>query len=972
MAKKKRPLATYIGLVVTALVIGSTVLISSVLYLSLSRRLTSEFKDRVRAEGAEIYLELKNQLNQLRNRLKELTLDNTIRVTLMLGVDYQLVERLNQLYGPNRGAHFFVVGQEGDKVFSAGDDPLADTPRVRRLLAAAPYEGNIERDRQGRFMVAYSRPIFRRTERLGAAACIQYFDEKKFFRRGRDGKKYGRLVVVEGGRAWDLFTGQPLEVEGWSAEAIEDKRPAHVSLGGVKGLAVANSQLPKLSYFVSLEELTQAKKGVFLLVLGLTVLVVAFSFAISLALSRKLARPLKELSAVALEIAKGRSETAVNAPRSNILEVEQLTSSLTTMLINLKKAEELKRYQELFEGVGDAVYIHDAAGDFIEANEVAHSRLGYSRSEFLAMNVFDVIPEAQHPVLRRVIDELLAEGGEGVFETELTAKDGRSIMTEVHARRITFRRRKVILNVVRDITARKRAEKELRDSENRYRATVQGIPDSVTITTLEDGRYIYVNDAFCRMSGYPREEVIGKSVLDLGLFVDPAVRDEIVRALKERGEVSDYEVQYRTRNGTVLDTLFAARPIHYADQDCLVAIVKDITAIKRTEEEKARLEVQLRQKQKMEAVGTLASGIAHDFNNILQAISGYVQLMLPKEGLDNPNLDYLGEIDRATERAATLVRQLLTFSRRVETELRPLDLNREVIQAVRMLERTIPKMIQLETNLAPELKAIKGDANQLEQVLMNLGTNARDAMPNGGRLSIETKNVVLQGPDCQTHLDLPPGEYVLLTVSDTGCGMDEETLQHIFEPFFTTKKVGDGTGLGLATVYGIVKGHGGSIHCSSQPGRGAVFQIYFPALEREDAPAIRRDSGPIKIPGGNETVLLVDDEPAVIRVAQDILETQGYQTITAGSGEEAVRIYRERGAEIDLVVLDLGMPGMGGQKCLERLLELDSRLKVIITSGYADGIQAKAVVEAGAREFLGKPYRLTDMLQKVRQVLDRD
>jgi len=373
----------------------------------------------------------------------------------------------------------------------------------------------------------------------------------------------------------------------------------------------------------------------------------------------------------------------------------------------------------------------------------------------------------------------------------------------------------------------------------------------------------------------------------------------------------------------------------------------------------------------MEAVGTLAGGVAHDFNNLLQAILGYTQMLLLDKEKDSPEFTRLAQIEKAAHRASALTQQLLTFSRKVESELRPLDLNNEVRQVQRILERTIPKMIDIELHLQEEPWTINADPVQMEQVMMNLGVNARDAMPEGGKLVFETENVVLDREYCSTHLGAKEGRYVLLSISDTGQGMDKKNVEHIFEPFYTTKEVGKGTGLGLAMVYGIVKNHGGYIMCYSEWEQGTTFKIYFPVIEAESQ-LEKRHAVEAELRGGNETILLVDDEESLREMGKEILERFGYRAITVPDGETAVNTYRERGERINLVILDLVMPGMGGKQCLEELLRLYPALKVIIASGYAVNGPTKEALDAGAKGFIRKPYELGQMLGAVREVLDRD
>ena len=395
----------------------------------------------------------------------------------------------------------------------------------------------------------------------------------------------------------------------------------------------------------------------------------------------------------------------------------------------------------------------------------------------------------------------------------------------------------------------------------------------------------------------------------------------------------------------------------------------EIAERRRADEERTRLQEQLKQAHKMEAIGTLAGGIAHDFNNILQAISGYTQLMLlgkDKNDLDHPKLEAVRE---ACHRAAQLVQQLLLFSRKVETESRPINLNREVDQARRILERTIPKMIGISVDLDENLRAVNADPVQMERILLNLGTNAADAMPEGGRLVFRTKNVVLDERFVQDHLGAAPGAFVLLTISDTGHGMDREVVEHIFEPFYSTKEVGKGTGLGLASVYGIVKSHNGYITCESRVGQGTSFKIYLPALLQEEdrapEPAVS-----LQPRGGHEVILVVDDDDSIRDVTSQILGEFGYRVLKASSGEQALEIYFNGRDRVDMVVLDIGMPGMGGHRCLQELMRKDKNAKVLVASGYTVDRRLKQTLEKGAAGYVGKPYQAAELLDKVRAVLD--
>ncbi|MFO7817060.1 MAG: response regulator [Thermodesulfobacteriota bacterium] len=382
-----------------------------------------------------------------------------------------------------------------------------------------------------------------------------------------------------------------------------------------------------------------------------------------------------------------------------------------------------------------------------------------------------------------------------------------------------------------------------------------------------------------------------------------------------------------------------------------------------------KLQTQLLQAQKMESVGILAGGVAHDFNNLLHVMRGNIELLTRDISNDPQGEDRLQSVTRSLDRAAKLVEQLLLFSRKADSNKILVDVNREVHEAVRMLERTIPKMISLELHFAPELGAISGDPVLIEQVLVNLTNNAVDAMPQGGRLIIETSSMEPDQGFAKRCPDAANRPHVLLSVADTGCGMDAATLEHVFDPFFTTKEVGRGTGLGLASVYGIVKGHGGDIQCYSEPGLGTTFRIYFPvANQAEETPRDVQSDTPVR--GGEETILVVDDEAEIRELTQEVLEGFGYKVLAVEDGEQAIKTYEEQEHQVHLILLDLNMPGMGGYKCLQELLKLNPAVKVVIASGYSASGQARESLSSGARGFVGKPYHMKELAETVRRVLD--
>ncbi|MFH1350135.1 MAG: PAS domain S-box protein [Pseudomonadota bacterium] len=515
---------------------------------------------------------------------------------------------------------------------------------------------------------------------------------------------------------------------------------------------------------------------------------------------------------------------------------------------------------------------------------------------------------------------------------------------------------------------------KLQESEKKYRELVENA-NSIILRMKIDGTITFFNEFAQKFFGYEENEIIGKNAQGTILPDRESSRhdlEELVTTLHQEPELQIVrETENVRRSGDPVWVAWTYKPIFDINGNFkeILCIGNDITELKMAAQEKKNLETQLMHAQRMEAVGTLAGGIAHDFNNILQAIYGYTQILLMTKDPSDPDFKNLEAIDRSAQRASELTKRLLIFSRKIETMLMPLDLNQEVVQISKMLERMIPKMIGIELNLAANLQTINADAGQIEQVIINLGINAKDAMPEEGKLVFQTKNVTLDEAYCKLHLGSKPGEYVLLSVSDSGHGMEKEVLDHIFEPFFTTKETGKGTGLGLAMVYGIVKNHHGYITCESEPGRGAIFKIYFPAVEKE-MEEVEAEEEASEIKGGSETILLVDDEENIRDLGQNMLARFGYTVITAQEGESAIELYQKGKNRVDLVILDLIMPGMGGRRCLEKLIDINPLIKVIIATGYSTDGTTKKEIKEWAKGFMDKPYKLRQMLETVREVLD--
>jgi PAS domain S-box-containing protein len=502
----------------------------------------------------------------------------------------------------------------------------------------------------------------------------------------------------------------------------------------------------------------------------------------------------------------------------------------------------------------------------------------------------------------------------------------------------------------------------LRFSEERFHKAFNSSPEGITISTFKDGRYLEVNDAFLRMMEYSRPELVGKTALDLDIWVRPEDRTRLATELVRNGRVRDLQANFRTSSGQIRQVEVSAEGIQLQGEPCLLAITRDVTLHK-------QMEQQLLQAQKMEAVGRLAGGVAHDFNNLLGVIMGYSELLARELGPTSGLSRRVEAIQTACQRAASLTAQLLAFSRRQVLQPKILNLNSLVSETDKMLRRLIGEDLEATTVLDANLGQVKADPGQIVQVILNLAVNARDAMPNGGRLTIETANVTLpEGMVCQ-GIAVQPGRYVMLSVSDTGSGMNAETQGRIFEPFFTTKPVGEGTGLGLATVGGIVEQSGGHIFVDSQIGRGTTFKIYLPRVD-ELADSALPPNAALALQG-SETILLVEDDSTLRGLVQESLQSLDYKVLVAAGGEEALRLLERHPAAIHLLMTDVIMPQMSGPELAQLVSTLRPGIKVLYMSGYTDD-KLRDVPNTGPEmAWIQKPFHLQDLAEKLREIFNR-
>jgi len=510
----------------------------------------------------------------------------------------------------------------------------------------------------------------------------------------------------------------------------------------------------------------------------------------------------------------------------------------------------------------------------------------------------------------------------------------------------------------------KRNEEALRRSEARYRSLVQSAVYGIYRSSLE-GRFFDVNPALIMMLGYESAEEVLALDPKSDVFWDPGEQARVMGEFQRGTRLDNVEVRWKRKDGSAITVRLSGRVVNSPAETAEVVeiIAEDIT-------ERRVLENQFRQAQKMEAVGRLAGGVAHDFNNLLMVISGYTEVLLEHTRKSNPLYPKIEAIHQATDRATTLTRQLLAFSRKQLLELKVVDLNVIVEDMERLLRPLIGENIELQTQLARDLGRTRADAGQIEQVIMNLAVNSKDAMPNGGKITIQSGNAQLRHDDLgREYSYIKPGEYVVLSVSDTGHGMDKETQLRIFEPFFTTKEKGKGTGLGLSTVYGIIKQSGGYVLVESELQRGTTFRIYLPRVEDALEP-VNATGASSSQNGGSETVLLVEDEESVRQLVRETLESKGYKVLEADHGESALHIVSRHSGKIDMLITDVVMPGMSGRELSAQLCSSYPHTKVLYLSGYTeDAIAHEGVLESGTA-FLQKPFTLQMLARKVREVLD--
>ena len=654
--------------------------------------------------------------------------------------------------------------------------------------------------------------------------------------------------------------------------------------------------------------------------------------------------------------------SAIFDSAGNLTGSSVVARDITPMVMAEKALRDSEsQYRLLFESSPLPMWVFDRDTlRFLAVNEAAVRHYGYTRQEFLNMTILDIRPAEDIPGIVKHLSES-ASGLQSMQVWRHLKKDKTIIQVEITGHDLNFHGADAELILAHDITERLRSEEQRRQSQEIFAKAFRASPVGITISTESEGRYVDANPSFLRVMGYEADQLVGRTVDELDIWADPEGRSIMVTMLAATNTPRNLEVRLRTRSGEVRVMELSAERIHIDDQPCVLAITNDVT-------DQRQLQRQFLQAQRMEAVGRMAGGVAHDFNNMLGVIIGFSEMIREHLPPGQPAERHLKQVRKAADRAAALVRQLLVFSRQQPQIPRILDLNSVIHNFNRMVAPMIGEDIALSFHPTEPLGSVRLDLGQIEQVLMNLVVNARDAMPKGGQIVLATANVDLDNVYVAHHKNVKPGAYVMLSIADTGIGMDEATMAKVFEPFFTTKDVGKGTGLGLSTVWGIVEQSDGYIWIYSELGRGTTFKIYFPRLDQRPE-TLEPDPLPDMLASGSETVLVVEDDEGLRTMAVRILESRGYTVLSAADGAAAIALAREHGAKIALLLTDVVMPGMTGPFLANELKQSLPELKILYMSGYAGNLVREQELLSPESQLLDKPFSTATLLTKVRAVL---
>jgi PAS domain S-box-containing protein len=732
---------------------------------------------------------------------------------------------------------------------------------------------------------------------------------------------------------------------------------------------LAEAQRQGLVDMAGRERVLEARLGRVALAAGLWgVAGVALALAGMLWMRWRLFLPLALLDRGMAHVAQGDLEVSLPVERRDELgRLAAHFNEMTGVLRTHPEVEALRASEErlraAFRTGSDAyVIVSRDDGMILDVNDRFEAMYGYTRGEAVGHTSLALGLWAAPEERDRLLAQLAAAGQVHNLPVQARRKGGETFPVLYSVSALDLDGAALMFGVIRDVTEQQRTQDELRRSEANYRDLVQHAPLGIYRVT-QAGRFLMVNPALVRILGYDSAEAVLALDMNTQVYADPADRARFLTEFAAR-EAAAAETEWMRQDGKRITVRILARwvPGPEGAMDHIEAMVEDVT-------EQRSLEAQFRQAQRLEAVGRLAGGVAHDFNNALTAIIGFSDLLLAEVPADDARSQDVEEIRKAARRAADITRQLLAFSRKQVLQTEVLDLNDLVNGLLKMLQRLLGEDVRLAFAPGYAVGAVRADPGQLEQVIMNLAVNSRDAMPQGGRLTVETANAELDAAYCREHPDAVPGRFVMLGVTDTGVGMSPEIRSRIFEPFFTTKEVGKGTGLGLATVYGIVKQSGGHIGVYSEPGSGTAFKIYLPRAEQPAAPA-PEDAPEPDTPGGAETVLVVEDDSGVREIVTTALTRKGYRVLSAAEGAAAIDLARAHAGEIPLLLTDIVMPGMTGRDIARALTAARPGIRVLYMSGYTDDAVVRHEVLEADTPYLPKPFTTRALAQKVREVLD--
>ena len=658
-------------------------------------------------------------------------------------------------------------------------------------------------------------------------------------------------------------------------------------------------------------------------------------------------------------------------------ELEQRIKELKKEAVKRKKIEKAlkeseERYRSLVDNIDFGVTMIDSDHNIVITNISQARMFNKPVHEFIGKKCFREYEKRENVCPHCPGVQAMSTGHTAHTETEGIRDDGSRFSASINAFPILNEEGQPtgFIEIVEDITERKKAEKALLESEERYRRIFENSVVGIFQSTPE-GRYISVNHALAKMLGYSSPADLISSISDISkqYYVDPEDRHQYQQVLQKDGIVENIEFRAQRKNGSQIWVSNSTRAYfdQYGKVDSYEGIVVDITERKRVEDERLVLEAQLHQAHKMEAIGTLAGGIAHDFNNILGIILGNAELAIDDIPTWNPSRMNLEEIKTASLRAKDVVRQLLSFARKTKLEKKPINIIPIVKESFNLLRSSIPTSIEIRLNTPKNIDTILADPTQINQVLINLCTNAEHAMPDGGIIVVTLENIELDKDAAAQRPVLQPGRYISLTVSDTGHGISQEEIDRIFDPYYTTKEIGRGTGMGLAVVHGIVKEHKGLIAVESELGKGTMFSILFPVVEKEAVVEIEPDE---TFPTGNENILFIDDEEAIVKLGRQRLERLGYKVEATISPFEAIELFRSKPDQYNLVITDLTMPKMTGDKLVKEFLNIRPDIPIILCTGFSEKIDEYKAREIGAADYIEKPLDKRDFAFKVRRVLD--